>query len=137
MDEVVWELKTIREEQALQNQTISLWKKRFCTKERLFKINYLYKINQPMKAIISTKYGPPDVLQLKEIKKPIPNDNEVLIKIHATTVNRTDTATLRGKPFFARLFTGLLKPNNPIPGTDFSGKIEKVGKDVKQFLDKI
>ena len=63
-----------------------------------------------MKAVVCTKYGPPDVLQLKEVEKPAPKDNEVLIKIYATTVNRTDTATLRAKPFFARLFTGMFKP---------------------------
>ena len=63
-----------------------------------------------MKAIVCTKYGPPDVLQLKEVEKPVPKDNEVLIRIYATTVNRTDSAILRAKPFFARLFTGIFKP---------------------------
>ncbi|MFC2004726.1 hypothetical protein ACFLUY_00715 [Chloroflexota bacterium] len=63
-----------------------------------------------MKAIVCTKYGPPDVLQLKEVEKPVPKDNEVLIRIYATTVNRTDSAILRAKPFFARFFTGVLKP---------------------------
>jgi NADPH:quinone reductase-like Zn-dependent oxidoreductase len=86
-----------------------------------------------MKAIVCTKYGSPDVLQLKEVEKPIPKDNEVLIKIHATTVNRTDCATLRAKPFFARFFTGIFKPNKPIPGTEFAGKIEAVGKNVSSF----
>ncbi len=52
-----------------------------------------------MKAVLRTKYGPPDVLQLTELNKPVPNDNEVLIKVHATTVNRTDCATIRTKPF--------------------------------------
>ncbi len=86
-----------------------------------------------MKAIVYTKYGPPDVLQLKEIAKPIPKDNEVLIRVHATTVNRTDCATLRAIPFFARLFTGILKPNKQIPGTEFAGKIETAGKNVKSY----
>jgi len=86
-----------------------------------------------MKAIVYTKYGPPDVLRLKEIETPIPRDNEVLIKVYATTVNRTDTATIRAKPFFARLFTGIFKPKKQIPGTEFAGKIEVVGKNVKSF----
>ncbi len=86
-----------------------------------------------MKAVVCTKYGPPDVLQLKEVEKPVPKDNEVLIKIHATTVNRTDCATLRAKPFFARFFTGIFKPNNLILGTEFAGKIEAVGNNVTSF----
>ena len=86
-----------------------------------------------MKAIVYTKYGPPDVLQLKEIAKPIPKDNEVLIKIHATTVNRTDCATIRGKPFFMRIVTGLFKPKKQIPGTEFAGEIEAVGKSVSSL----
>lgn len=65
-----------------------------------------------MKAIVYTKYGPPDVLQLKEVEKPVPKDNEVLIRIYATTVNRTDCATIRAKPFFMRIVTGRFKPKN-------------------------
>ncbi len=86
-----------------------------------------------MKAIVYTKYGSPDVLELKEVAKPIPKDNEVLIRIHATTVNRTDYATIRGIPFFARLFTGMFKPKKQIPGTEFAGKIEEIGKTVKSL----
>ncbi len=86
-----------------------------------------------MRAIICTKYGPPEVLQLKEVEKPTPKDKEVLIKIHATTVNRTDCATLRAVPFFARLVTGIFKPNKPILGTEFAGKIEAVGKNVSSY----
>jgi len=86
-----------------------------------------------MKAIVYTKYGPPDVLQLKEVEKPAPKDNEVLIKIYATTVNRTDCATIRAIPFFARFITGLFKPKKQIPGTEFAGKIEEVGKNVTSF----
>ncbi|MFQ5996525.1 MAG: NAD(P)-dependent alcohol dehydrogenase [Dehalococcoidales bacterium] len=86
-----------------------------------------------MKAIVYTKYGPPDVLQLKEVEKPAPKDNEVLIKVHATTVNRTDCATIRAKPFFMRLFTGMFKPKKQIPGTEFAGKIEEIGKNVKSL----
>ena len=86
-----------------------------------------------MKAIVYTEYGPPDVLQLKEVEKPIPKDNEVLIKVYATTVNRTDSATIRAIPFFARLFTGLFKPKKQIPGTEFAGKIEEIGKNVTSY----
>ncbi len=87
-----------------------------------------------MKAIVYHKYGSPDVLQFKEVEKPTPKDNEILIKVHATTVNRTDTATIRAKPFIiGRLMTGLFKPNNPIPGTEFAGKIEAVGKNVSSY----
>jgi len=86
-----------------------------------------------VKAIVYTKYGPPEVLQLKEVAKPIPKDNEVLVKVYATTVNRTDYATIRGIPFFARLFTGMFKPKKQIPGTEFAGKIEEIGKNVKSL----
>jgi len=86
-----------------------------------------------MKAIVCTKYGSPDVLQFREVEKPTPKDNEVLIKIFATTVNRTDCAILRAEPFFSRFVTGIFKPKKPIPGTEFAGKIEAVGKNVTSF----
>jgi NADPH:quinone reductase-like Zn-dependent oxidoreductase len=86
-----------------------------------------------MKAVVYTKYGPPDVLQFKEVEKPIPKDNEVLIKVYATTVNRTDCATIRAIPFFARLWTGMFKPKKQIPGTEFAGKIEAVGENASSY----
>jgi len=86
-----------------------------------------------MKAIVYTKYGPPDVLQLKEVEKPTPKDNEILVIIYATTVNRTDCATIRAIPFFARLLTGMFKPKKQIPGTEFAGRIEEIGKNVKSL----
>ena len=86
-----------------------------------------------MKAIVYTKYGPPDVLQLKEVEKPTAKDNEVLIRVYATTVNRTDCGFLRAKPFIVRAFNGLIKPRRTILGNEFAGKIEAVGKNVTSF----
>ncbi len=76
-----------------------------------------------MKAIVYTKYGPPDVLQLKEVEKPTPKDNEVLIKVCASIVNRTDCGFRKADP----------RPKRTILGTEFAGEIEAVGKDVKLF----
>ena len=84
-----------------------------------------------MKAVVYTRYGSPDVLQLKEVPKPTPKDGEVLIKIHAATVNRTDSGFLRGKPSFVRLVSGLFAPKRTILGNEFAGEVEEVGKDVK------
>ena len=86
-----------------------------------------------MKAIVCTKYGPPNVLQLKEVEKPTPKDNEVLVKVHAASVNDWDWGLLRGKPFVNRLLFGLLKPKNKILGSDIAGRVEAVGRNVKQF----
>ena len=86
-----------------------------------------------MKAIVYTKYGSSDVLRLKEVEKPVPKDDEVLIRVHATTVNRTDCATIRAKPFFMRIVTGLFTPKKQIPGTEFAGDIEAVGKSVSSL----
>jgi NADPH:quinone reductase-like Zn-dependent oxidoreductase len=88
-----------------------------------------------MKAIVRNKYGPPEVLQFKEVPKPFPKDNEVLIRIHATTVNRTDCGFLRAKPFFVRFVSGLLTPKSTILGNEFAGEIEAVGKAVKSFMN--
>ncbi|MEQ8423436.1 MAG: NAD(P)-dependent alcohol dehydrogenase [Cyclobacteriaceae bacterium] len=88
-----------------------------------------------MKAIVATKYGSPEVFQLKEIAKPTPKANEVLVRIHASSVTAADTMMRRGTPFYGRLFIGLLKPNNPIPGTGFAGVVEAVGKDVTHFTE--
>ncbi|MBA7525992.1 alcohol dehydrogenase [subsurface metagenome] len=86
-----------------------------------------------MKVIICTKYGSPDVLQLKEVEKPTPKDNEVLIRIFAAIVSPSDCVFRKGEPFIARFFSGLIRPKNSIPGEMLAGEIEAVGKDVKLF----
>jgi NADPH:quinone reductase-like Zn-dependent oxidoreductase len=86
-----------------------------------------------MKAIVWTKYGSPDVLHLGEAEKPTPKDNEVLIKVHAASINSWDWELLRGKPFVNRLLFGLLKPKIKILGADIAGRVEAVGRNVKQF----
>lgn len=86
-----------------------------------------------MNAIVYTEYGSPDVLQLKEIDKPTPKDDEVLIKVYAVSINDWDWGLLQGIPFTNRLLFGLLKPKNQILGSDIAGRIEAVGKNVKQF----
>ncbi len=86
-----------------------------------------------MKAITRTAYGPPEVLELKEIAKPIPKDHELLIRVYATTVNRTDCGILTGKPYLIRAFVGLTKPRHLVPGTDFAGQVVAIGKKVNSF----
>jgi NADPH:quinone reductase-like Zn-dependent oxidoreductase len=88
-----------------------------------------------MKAIVYTKYGPPDVLQLKEVEKPVPKENEVLVKIRAAAVNPLDWHFMRATPFVMRFISGLLKPRNKILGADIAGQVEAVGKNVKQFQE--
>lgn len=79
---------------------------------------------------MNEKYGSPDVLEIRNIQRPDPGDNEVLIRVYAATVNRTDLAILRAKPFIMRFVTGFFKPSKPVAGTDFAGMIEAVGKNV-------
>jgi NADPH:quinone reductase-like Zn-dependent oxidoreductase len=87
-----------------------------------------------MKAIICTKYGSPDVLQLQEVVKPAPQDDEVLIKIHAASINSRDWRMMRANPFFIRLTPGgFLQPKNKVLGGDVAGQVEAVGGNVRQF----
>jgi NADPH:quinone reductase-like Zn-dependent oxidoreductase len=86
-----------------------------------------------MKAIVHTKYGSPDVLELKEVEKPTPKDNEILVKVHAASINKADLYLLRGPSLVRLMGEGLLKPKRKILGTDIAGRVEAVGKNVKQF----
>lgn len=86
-----------------------------------------------MKAVEYKQYGGPEVLQLVEVEKPEPKDNEVLIKIHATTITATECTFRKGDPYFSRLFTGLSKPKINRLGEELAGKIEEVGKAVNHF----
>ncbi len=88
---------------------------------------------QKMKASIRRTYGLPNQIRIKNIKKPIPKDNEVLINVYATTVSRTDCANLTAKPFIMRFVLGLFKPRKIILGTDFAGEVISLGKNVKSF----
>lgn len=86
-----------------------------------------------MKAIVATKYGGPEVLQLQEVVQPAPQDNEVLIRVHSASITTADSMMRTGKPYFGRLFMGLLKPKKQITGTGFAGKVEAIGKNVTLF----
>ena len=85
-----------------------------------------------MKAIVYTKYGPPEVLQLKEVAKPTPKNDEVLIKVQAVSVNRSDWEGLKGKPLYARL-GGLLRPRQQRLGSDIAGRVEMAGRNIRRF----
>jgi NADPH:quinone reductase-like Zn-dependent oxidoreductase len=86
-----------------------------------------------MKATVLTRYGPPDVVRIAEVRKPAAKDNELLVKVHATTVNRTDCGFRAGRPFFVRLLTGLPRPRVTVLGTEFAGTVEAVGRGVTSF----
>jgi NADPH:quinone reductase-like Zn-dependent oxidoreductase len=98
----------------------------------LIKKRLEYKINK-MKAAVYDKYGPPEVVRLVEVDRPFPRPNEVLVKVHATTVNRTDCGFRSAEYFISRFFSGLFKPKFGILGNEFAGVIEAVGEDVKLF----
>ncbi len=86
-----------------------------------------------MRAVVYDRYGPPEVQRLDEVERPVPKEDEVLVKIHATTVTRTDVGIRSAKPFFIRFFFGLRRPKQRILGTEFAGEVESVGAAVSQF----
>jgi NADPH:quinone reductase-like Zn-dependent oxidoreductase len=86
-----------------------------------------------MKAVVHDRYGPPEVLRIEDVERPVPGDDEVLVKIHATTVNRTDCHIRRAKPFLWRLFAGLLRPKRKVLGMELAGEVEAVGAAVNEF----
>ena len=88
------------------------------------------RYSPPMKPAVHTRYGRPDVVRISEVEKPTPKDNEVLVKVHATTVNRTDCACRAAKPFFMRFFTGLIRPRATVLGNEFAGVFAAVGGGV-------
>ena len=88
-----------------------------------------------MRAAVHTRYGPPDVVRVVDVPTPTPGDNEVLVKVHATTVNRTDCGFRGAKPFFIRVFTGLRRPRVTILGNEFAGQVQAIGSSVTSFAD--
>lgn len=91
--------------------------------------------NKQMNAVVCPKYGTPKDLRIEQIKKPNPANQEVLVKIHASSVTAADSMIRQGKPYYGRLFLGLLKPKNPVLGTGFAGIVEAVGENVTQFKE--
>jgi len=86
-----------------------------------------------MRAVVHDSYGPPEVLRVEDVEKPTPNDDEVLVRVHATTVNRSDVGWLRASPFFARFFTGLRRPKHRTLGMELAGEVDAVGAGVTEF----
>jgi NADPH:quinone reductase-like Zn-dependent oxidoreductase len=86
-----------------------------------------------MKAVVHGSYGPPEVLRIEEVERPVPKDNEVLVRVHATTVTQTDCHARRAEPFIWRFFTGLLRPKQEILGMELAGEVEAVGAAVTEF----
>jgi NADPH:quinone reductase-like Zn-dependent oxidoreductase len=86
-----------------------------------------------MRAVVCDRYGPPEVLRLEEVERPVPKDDEVLVKVHATSVTRTDCGVRGAEPFFTRIYTGLRRPKRRIPGMELAGVVEAVGPAVTEF----
>lgn len=86
-----------------------------------------------MRAVVYDTYGPPEVLRLEEVERPVPKEDELLVRIHATTVNRTDCGWRSARPFFARCFIGLLRPKRKILGMELAGEVDTIGQAVSEF----
>ena len=86
-----------------------------------------------MRAVVHDRYGPPDVLRIEDVPRPVPADDEVLVRIHATTVSRTDVGLRSAEYFISRFVTGLVRPKRPILGMEFAGEVEEVGSAVTEF----
>jgi NADPH:quinone reductase-like Zn-dependent oxidoreductase len=86
-----------------------------------------------MRAVVHDRYGPPEVLRIAEVPRPVPKPNEVLVRVHATTVTRSDCGFRAADPFFSRAFTGLRRPKQPIAGTELAGVVEAIGDEVTEF----
>jgi NADPH:quinone reductase-like Zn-dependent oxidoreductase len=86
-----------------------------------------------MRAVVHHRYGPPEVLRLEEVERPVPNEDEVLVKVHASTVTRTDCGFRAADPFFTRVFLGLRRPKRQIPGMELAGVVEEAGANVSEF----
>jgi NADPH:quinone reductase-like Zn-dependent oxidoreductase len=86
-----------------------------------------------MRAVVHDRYGPPEVLRVEDVERPVPGENEVLVRVHATTVKRTDTHIRRAKPFLWRFFAGLLRPKRRVLGVELAGEVEAVGAAVTEF----
>ena len=86
-----------------------------------------------MRAVVYDRYGPPEVLRLEDVERPVPKEDEILVKVHATTVTRTDTGLRSAEFFVSRLFTGLLRPKQKTLGLEFAGEVEMVGSTVREF----
>jgi len=86
-----------------------------------------------MRAVVWDRYGPPEVLRIEEVERPVPKSDEVLIRVHASTVNRTDTGFRSAEYFISRFFSGLLRPRRTIPGTELAGEVVEVGSSITEF----
>jgi NADPH:quinone reductase-like Zn-dependent oxidoreductase len=86
-----------------------------------------------MRAVVFDRYGPPEVLRVEEVERPVPKDDEILVRVRATTVNRSDSGHRAASPFFSRFFTGLVRPKHRTPGMEFAGEVVDIGSAVTQF----